>query len=80
MPSVPNPSCGSSPHLEVRRLSPSVIAFRSSPQDGWAVIRSHTPLELHMVEDLEKLPPMMQDLPAELTVASEAEAASVTLH
>jgi hypothetical protein len=80
VPSRPIPSRGSSPCLEVRRLSPSAIAFRSSPQDGWAVIRSHTPLELHMVEDLEKLPPMMQDLPAELTVASEAEAASGTLH
>jgi hypothetical protein len=80
MPSVPNPSRGSGPRLEVRRLSPSAIAFRSSPQDGWAVIRSHTPLELHLVEDLEKLPPMMQDLPAELTVASDAAAASATLH
>ncbi len=74
------PSSGSSPRLEVRRLSPSAIAFRSSPHDGWAVIRSHTPLELHVVEDLEKLPPMMQDLPAELTVASDAEAASSTMH
>jgi tetratricopeptide (TPR) repeat protein len=80
MPSVPNPSRGSGPRLEVRRLSPSAIAFRSSPQDGWAVIRSHTPLELHLVEDLEQLPPMMQDLPAELTVASDATAASATLH
>jgi hypothetical protein len=80
MASVPNPSCASSPRLEVRRLSPSAIAFRSSPEDGWAVIRSHTPLELDVVEDLEKLPPMMQDLPTELTVASKAEAASVTLH
>jgi len=80
MPSVPNLSRGSSPRLEVRRLSQSAIAFRSSPQDGWAVIRSHTPLELHVVEDLEKLPPMMQDLPAELTLASEAEASSTTVH
>jgi hypothetical protein len=80
MPSVPTPSRGSGPRLEVRRLSPSTIAFRSSPQDGWAVIRSHTPLELHVVEDLEKLPPMMQDLPADLTVASDAEASSSTVH
>jgi hypothetical protein len=79
-PAASNPSSGSSPRLEVRRLSPSVLAFRSSPHDGWAVIRSHTPLELHVVEDLEKLPPMMQDLPAELTVASAGEAASSTMH
>jgi hypothetical protein len=80
MPSVQNPSRGSGPRLEVRRLSPSAIAFRSSPQDGWAVIRSHTPLELHVVEDLEKLPPMMQDLPSELTVTSDAADAAATLH
>jgi hypothetical protein len=80
MPTAQKPSSGFSPRLEVRRLSPSAIAFRSSPHDGWAVIRSHTPLELHVVEDLEKLPPMMQDLPAELTVASEAEAPSSTMH
>ncbi|KFE68483.1 hypothetical protein [Hyalangium minutum] len=75
------PSQGDVPRLEVRRLSPSTIAFRSSPMDGWAVIRSHTPLELHLVEELEKLPPMMQDLPAEMTVAPAAEgAASAAVH
>lgn len=80
-PSVASgPSQGDVPRLEMRRLSPSTIAFRSSPKDGWAVIRSHTPLELHLVEELEKLPPMMQDLPAEMTVASEAEGASATMH
>jgi hypothetical protein len=73
-------SCGSVPRLEVRRLSPSALALRSSPNDGWAVIRSHTPLEIHLVEELEKLPPMMQDLPAEITLSSEAEGASSTLH
>jgi hypothetical protein len=80
MSARPNPSGSSSPRLEVRRLSPSTVAFRSSPHDGWAVIRSHTPLELHVVEDLENLPPMMQDLPAELTVPSAAEAASSSMH
>lgn len=80
MSSVPTPSRGPNPRLEVRRLSPSTIAFRSSPHDGWAVIRSHTPLELHVVEDLEKLPPLMQDLPTELTVASDAKGASSTVH
>jgi hypothetical protein len=79
-PTAQKLSSGSSPRLEVRRLSPSAVAFRSSPHDGWAVIRSHTPLELHVVEDLEKLPPMMQDLPAELTVASDAEAPASTVH
>ncbi|HYH94923.1 hypothetical protein, partial [Hyalangium sp.] len=48
----------SGPRLEVRRLSMSTLAFRCSPNDGWAVIRSHTPLEMHLVEDLEKLPPL----------------------
>jgi hypothetical protein len=80
MSARPNPSGSSSPRLEVRRLSPSTLAFRSSPNDGWAVIRSHTPLELHVVEDLENLPPMMQDLPAELTVPSAAEAAPSSMH
>jgi hypothetical protein len=80
MPAAPNPPSGPGPRLEVRRLSPSALAFRSSPHDGWAVIRSHTPLELHVVEDLEKLPPMMQDLPTELTVPADAEAASSIVH
>jgi len=74
------PSLGLVPRLEVRRLSPSALAFRSSPNDSWAVIRSHTPLELHLVEDLEKLPPLMRDFPAEMTVGSEAEATSSTVH
>lgn len=80
-PSVASgPSQGDVPRLEMRRLSPSTIAFRSSPKDGWAVIRSHTPLELHLVEELEKLPPMMQDLPSEMTVAPEAEGAPAAVH
>jgi hypothetical protein len=70
----------SSPRLEVRRLSPSTLAFRCSPNDSWAVIRSSTPLELHLVEDLEKLPPLMRDFPADLMVASAAEAAPISVH
>jgi len=74
------PSLGQVPRLEVRRLSASALAFRCSPNDSWAVIRSHTPLELLLVDQLEKLPPMMQDLPAEVTVGAEAEGASSTVH
>lgn len=74
------PSRGDVPRLEVLRLSPSTVAFRSSPKDGWAVIRAHTPLEMHIVEDLESLPPMLQDIPAELTVDSEEEGTSATVH
>jgi hypothetical protein len=43
--------------MEVRRLSPSTLAFRCSPKDSWALVRSQTPLEMYLVEDLEKLPP-----------------------
>ena len=74
------PARGDVPRLELLRLSPSTLAFRSSPKDGWAVIRAHTPLEMHIVEDLESLPPMLQDIPAELTVDSEAEGTSATVH
>lgn len=68
------------PRQEVLRLSPSTLAFRSSPKDSWTVIRSHTPLELHLVEDLENLPPMLQDIPSALMVSSEEEGASTPLH
>lgn len=74
------PVRGDVPRQEVLRLSPSTLAFRSSPKDSWTVIRSHTPLELHLVEDLENLPPMLQDVDSELTVDSEAEGASAPLH
>jgi hypothetical protein len=77
---VSAPSHGAAPRLEVRRLSSSSLAFRCSPNASWAVIRSHTPLELHLVEDLGKLPPMMQDFPAEVTVGAEAEGASSMVH
>lgn len=76
MPALP---CGATPHLEVRRLSPSALAFRGSPQDSWAVIRSHTPLELHLVEDLAKLPPLMRDMPAEQLEPSADEETSRTV-
>ena len=74
------PPADSSPRLEVRRLSSSTLAFRSSPNDSWAVIRSHTPLEMHLVEDLEKLPPMMRDFSPEAMVEVAPEAASSTVH
>jgi len=67
------PSRGPVPRLEVRRLSESALAFRSSPSDSWAVIRSNTPLELHLVDELEKLPPLM-------TAGAEAEGASSAVH
>ncbi len=43
--------------VEVRRLAPNAIAFRCSPDDSWALIRSREPLEMHLVADLAKLPP-----------------------
>jgi hypothetical protein len=80
MPPVQEPSRDPGPRLEVRRLSPSALAFRSSPHDSWAVIRSHTPLEMHLVDDLEKLPPLLRDFPAGMTVVSSAEATSSPMH
>jgi hypothetical protein len=47
----------------VRRLSSNALAFRMAPSDRWAVIRSNSPLEMHVVERLEQLPPMTRDLP-----------------
>jgi hypothetical protein len=62
--------------MEVRRLSPNVLAFRSSPNDGWALIRSRTPFEIHLVEDLENLPPELGDFPVE----PSHESAASTMH
>ncbi|MFL5347600.1 MAG: hypothetical protein ACJ8AT_22670, partial [Hyalangium sp.] len=70
----------SGPRLEVRRLSASSLALRCSPQDNWAVIRSHTPLEMHLVENLEQLPPMLRDFTVDITVEPEPEAASDMVH
>ena len=64
--------------MEVRRLSSSSLAFRCSPQDNWAVIRSHTPLEMHLVENLEHLPPMLRDFTVDIAV--EPESASDMVH
>jgi hypothetical protein len=77
---TPEPSKDSGPRLEVRRLSASALAFRCLPNDSWAVIRSHTPLEMHLVEDLEQLPPMLRDFTVDITVNSETEAAPSTVH
>ncbi|MBN1203446.1 MAG: hypothetical protein JXB05_00795 [Myxococcaceae bacterium] len=77
---APEPAQEPRPRLEVRRLSSNAIAFRCSPTDGWALIRAHTPLELHVVDDLERLPPMMRDLAPEMTVGAAAEAASSSMH
>jgi hypothetical protein len=74
------PSGAQAPRLEVRRLSPTTLAFRSSPHDRWALIRSHTPLELHLVEDLEELPPMLRDFAASATVESATEGAPRAMH
>lgn len=75
---TPESAKASGPRLEVRRLSASSIAFRCSPNDSWAVIRSHTPLEVHLVENLEHLPPMLRDFAVDITV--EPEAASNAVH
>jgi hypothetical protein len=79
-PVAPVPSKDSGPRLEIRRLSESALAFRSSPSDSWAVIRSHTPLEMHVVESLDQLPPMMRDFTVDITVEPAAEPASSTVH
>jgi len=60
--------------MEVRRLSPNVLAFRGSPSDGWALIRSRTPFEIHLVEDLENLPPELGDFAMEPSHESGASA------
>jgi hypothetical protein len=60
--------------MEVRRLSPNVLAFRGSPSDGWALIRSRTPFEIHLVEDLENLPPELNDFAMEPSHESGASA------
>lgn len=77
---VPEPSGAQAPRLEVRRLSPTTLAFRSSPHDRWALIRSHTPLELHLVENLEELPPMLRDFATGATVESATERAPSAVH
>ncbi len=82
---LPGPAASASskdpgPRLEVRRLSESALAFRCSPNDSWAVIRSHTPLEIHLVEDLEQLPPMLCDFTIDITVEPETEAAPNVVH
>ena len=72
------PTQESRPRLEVRRLSPNVLAFRDSPTDSWALIRSRTPLEMHLVEDLERLPPELGDFTLDILV--EPESASSAVH
>jgi hypothetical protein len=64
----------------VRRLSPTTLASRSSPHDRWALIRSHTPLELHLVENLEELPPMLRDFATGAKVESATEGAPSAVH
>jgi hypothetical protein len=66
------------PRLEVRRLSPNVLAFRDSPTDSWALIRSRTPLEMHLVENLDQLPPEQEDFALDILV--EPESASSAMH
>ncbi|HEX8706099.1 MAG TPA: hypothetical protein VF815_45110 [Myxococcaceae bacterium] len=66
--------------MEVRRLSPNAIAFRGSPSDGWALIRSQTPFELHLVEDLDNLPPELSDFSLDITEDPPSEGASSTMH
>lgn len=61
--------------VEIRRLSPNVLAFRCSPTDSWALIRSKTPLEMHLVEDLAKLPAAPRDFSLDITVEPAAEMA-----
>jgi hypothetical protein len=66
--------------MEVRRLSPNMLAFRGAPTDGWALIRSRTPFELHLVEDLDNLPPELRDSSLDTSEKPAAESASSAMH
>ncbi|WP_198142979.1 tetratricopeptide repeat protein [Stigmatella aurantiaca] len=59
--------------MEVRRLSPTTLAFRLSPQDSWVLVRARTPLDMHMVEDLEKFRPQSTDFTLDITVDPQEE-------
>lgn len=74
MPPAPRHTPPGRAPMEVRRLSPNVLAFRGSPSDGWALIRSRTPFEIHLVEDLENLPPELSDFAMESSHESAASA------
>ncbi|WP_224368550.1 hypothetical protein [Hyalangium versicolor] len=77
---APEPSKDAAPRLEIRRLSATTLAFRSSPNDSWAVIRSQAPLEMHVVENLDQLPPMVRDFTVDISVESAADTASSAVH
>jgi hypothetical protein len=59
--------------MEVRRLSPTTLAFRLSPQDSWVLVRARTPLDMHLVEDLEKFRPDSHEFTLDITVDSQDE-------
>ncbi|SEU21469.1 hypothetical protein [Stigmatella erecta] len=82
-PLVPLPSPGPAPRpraprpaMEVRRLSPTTLAFRLSPQDSWVLVRARTPLDMHMVADLETFRPDSHEFTLDITVDSQEEDAS----
>lgn len=82
-PLVPSPPPGPTPRaraptpaMEVRRLSPTTLAFRLSPQDSWVLVRARTPLDMHMVADLETFRPDSHEFTLDITVDSQDEAAS----
>jgi hypothetical protein len=64
----------------VRRLSSNMLAFRDSPNDSWALIRSRTPLEMHVVEELESLPPELGDFTLDVIDEPLGESASSAMH
>ncbi|MDC0711968.1 hypothetical protein POL68_26105 [Stigmatella sp. ncwal1] len=72
-PSVPAPPPLPKRAMEVRRLSPTTLAFRLSPQDSWVLVRARTPLDMHMVEDLEKFRPQSSDFTLDITVEPQDE-------
>lgn len=81
----PAPQAAQSPpvaraRMEVRRLSPNILAFRGAPTDGWALIRSRTPFEIHLVEDLDNLPPELRDFSLDTAEEAVAESASSAMH
>jgi hypothetical protein len=66
--------------LEVRRLSPSALAFRNSHSGTWAVIRSQAPIEMHLVNSLEQLPPLPRDAATEPQTKPENGPPQAAMH
>jgi hypothetical protein len=80
VPPPPQASPTARAQLEVLRLAPNVLVFRGAPTDGWTLIRSRTPFEIHLVEDLDNLPPELMDFTPDFTKEPLAENATNAMH